>query len=213
MCFPLTSIHKKQIVAVTGLMLVLYIIGHLAGNLFIYGGVEMFNGYANKLKSLGPLLIVIEYALAAVFVIHIVLTACVVYENIKARGGLNRYAVDVPSEKRSLATHIMPYTGAYILVFLIWHLFDFKFITAEGPLGLYGVVIDAFKDPMHSALYIIAMCCLGFHLAHGFQSCFQTMGLNNNRLMPLLKNISVFFGVFVAAAFSSIPIYVMYGLK
>lgn len=211
MCISLTSIHKKQIVATTGVILILFIIGHLAGNLFIFGGPQAFNGYADKLESLGPLLLVVEYVLAAVFFIHIFLTASLVMENIKARGGINRYAVDVPMKKRSLATHIMPYTGSYILVFLIWHLFDFKF--ANDVNGLYALVVNSFKDPMHSFLYIIAMGCLGFHLAHGFQSLFQTLGINDPKLTPFLRKASNLFGVFMAVSFSSIPIYVLFFLK
>src|SRR3989338_1683764 len=88
-----SSIGKKQIVAVTGFLLILYLIIHLAGNCFIFWGPKMFNAYADALHGLRPFLYVVEVALAAVFIIHIYFTYLVVLENLRARGGHARYAV------------------------------------------------------------------------------------------------------------------------
>lgn len=212
----MSSITKKQIVALTGLGLILFVIAHLAGNLFIYGGPVAFNGYADKLEGLGLFLKAAEYGLLLVFLTHIWLTASLVYENIKARRGLKRYAVDKPVGERSLATRLMPYSGTYLLLFIVWHLFDFDFADDTGvrsmiagkSYGLYGVVVNSFANPLHSVLYIIAMCFLGLHLAHGVESTFQTLGLRNP---PAFKKFSRYFAVLVAAAFSSIPVYVLIG--
>ncbi len=220
MCFPLTSICKKQIVAITGLMLVLFIIAHLVGNLFIYGGPSAFNAYAEKLEHLGIVLKVMEYGLLLVFLIHIWFTATVVLENIKARGGLTRYAVDYPSQQRSWATRLMPYSGTYILLYVIWHLFDFTFIDKEGPrsyigdesYGLYGVVVNAFADPLHAVLYVIAMCFLGLHLAHGVESVIQTLGIKNSKHSTAINNFSRCFAILIVIGFSSIPIYISFFL-
>lgn len=201
----------------TGLALVLYIIAHLAGNLFIFAGPDTFNGYAKKLHDLGPLLRVAEYILLAIFVVHIWMTALVVVENIKARGGINnRYAIDKDTGRRSLATRLMPWTGSYLLLFVLWHLMDFTFIDHDGPrsfiggqsFGLYGVVVNAFRDPVHSALYIIAMCFLGFHLAHGVESALQTFGVKDPRWAKTANKISQYFGLLIALGYSSIPVYV-----
>lgn len=210
-----SSIGKKQVVATTGLLLILYIIMHLAGNLLMLGGPELFNWYAAKLRSLGPILKVIELALLSVFVIHIYFTYLVVWENIRARGH-SRYSVDQPVGERSLATRLMPYTGTFLFLFLVWHLLDFTYIDHEGPrclinginFGLYGIVYNSFVQPLHSGLYIMAMGCLGFHLAHGLQSFFQTYGLNSKR-SKMLGYVSGFFGLLVAFGFSLIPIFVL----
>ena len=213
-----SSIGKKQIVAVTGFLLIFYIIIHLAGNCFIFWGPKAFNAYAHKLHSLRPFLYVVEAGLAAVFIIHIYFTYLVVLENIKARGGLKRYAVYQPAGERSLATRLTPYTGTFLFAFVIWHLLDFTFINHEGPrgvmptginLGLYGIVYNAFINPIHSILYILAMGCLGFHLTHGIHSMIQTFGYNHPRYTPMIRYLGVIFGIVIAVGYSLIPIFVM----
>ncbi len=218
MCF--SSIAKKQIVALTGLLLITYVIGHLAGNLMIYGGPELFNYYAAKLKSLGPLLKAIEVLLFCIFLVHIWFTVLVVLENIRAKGGLVRYAVDKPVGKRSLATRIMPYSGIYILLFVVWHIFDFTLIDHEGARsyiagksqGLYGVVVNSFADPLHGMLYILAVCFLGMHLTHGVQSVIQTFGFNSPRYTPKVQVFSRWFALAMVVGYCSIPVYVLFCL-
>ena len=213
-----SSIGRKQIVAVTGLMMILFLIGHLAGNFLIYLGPETFNSYSKHLTDLRPGLYVIEYGLLVVFLIHMWVTALLVWENIQARQGLTRYAVSRSVGERSWATRLMPYTGTYILAFVVWHLIDFTFADHSGAcsmvhgisLGLYGVVWNSFTDPTHSVLYIIAMMCLGLHLSHGVESFVQTFGFNHPRYTPLMKRLSAWFALFVAFGYSSIPIFVLY---
>ena len=211
-----SSIGKKQIVAVTGLLLILFVVGHLAGNLLIYLGPEAFNKYADKLKHLRPGLYLVEVGLLIIFIIHMWLTAVIVIENYQARG--TRYSVSQAVGKRSLATRLMPYTGTTVIVFVIWHLLDFTFVDHSGPLsvladglsyGLYGVVYNAFSDPLHSMFYVIAMFALGLHLSHGIQSFAQTFGFNHPNYTPVVKTVSGGLGFFIAVAFSSIPVYIL----
>ena len=216
-----SSITKKQIVALTGLILIISVILHLAGNLLIYGGPKLFNSYAEKLEGLGLLLRIMEYGLLAVFITHIWFTVQVVLENVKARGGVGRYAIDRPVGNRSLATRIMPWTGAYLLAFVFWHLFDFDFADHGGPrsfinghsYGLYGVVVNSFADPVHSLLYVAAMCFLALHLAHGVESSLQTFGVKNAGCAPAANRFSRYFALLMAVGFSSIPLYVLFVLK
>ncbi len=211
-----SSIGKKQIVAVTGLILVLFVIGHLAGNLFIYGGPQAFNHYAEKLAGLRPALTIVEFGLLFIFLTHIYFTVILVLDNIRARGV--PYTVNQPVGKRSLTTKLMPYTGTYLLAFIIWHLCDFTFtnhhaaeyfINGEDH-GLYGVVYHAFANPWHSAGYIFAMGCLGFHLSHGIQSIFQTRGCNDATVTPLIQNVSNFLGCLIAFGYSTIPLLILF---
>lgn len=213
-----TSVGRKQIVATTGLMLILFIVGHLAGNLLIYLGPDAFNAYAHKMASLRPGLYAVEALLLLIFLIHMFFTALLVLENIKARGN-TRYHTYKPVGQRSLATRLMPYTGSVILIFVIVHLLDFTFIDKTGaesilPDGksyeLYGVVINAFGNPVHGMFYIIAMLCVGLHLHHGVASFIQTFGFNHPTITPLVKRVSHWFALFITVGFSSIPIYCYY---
>jgi len=196
-------------------MLILFVLGHLAGNLLIILGPEAFNKYANKMISLRPGLYVVEYGLGLVFLIHIYFTTLIVYGNIKARD--KNYTVQKNQGKRSLATRLMPWTGTFLIVFLICHLIDFTFSDHHGPLsylpygeslGLYGVVYTTFMDLQLSLFYVIAMCCLGLHLSHGISSFIQTFGFNHPRYTPIVMKIGAVIGFSIAVAYSSIPIYV-----
>jgi len=211
-----SSIARKQTVAITGLILILFVIGHLAGNLFIFGGSTVYNAYAKKLASLRPGLYLIEAILLYVFCVHMYVTALLVLENIQARGS-QRYAVSRDVGERSWATRLMPYTGTFILIFVIWHLLDFTFVDHEGPrsvlpdgqsYGLYGIVYNAFRDPLHSVLYILAMICVGFHLYHGIESFMQTLGFNDPIYASLIKKISQALAVVITVGYSSIPFYI-----
>ena len=211
-----SSIGRKQIVAVTGLLLIGFVIMHLAGNLFIFGGPEAFNGYAKKLASLRPALNYLEAALAAIFVVHLYVTALLVFENFNARG--QRYAVQKSKAQKTWVARLMPYTGTAVFAFVIWHLLDFTFADHEGPrrilcgkdFGLYGIVYNSFKDPLHSLLYILAMIAVGMHLSHGVQSFCQTFGINHPRYTPIILKFSFWFSVLITLGYSSIPIFVFW---
>ncbi len=212
-----SSIGKKQIVAITGLILILFVVAHLAGNLFIYGGPSVYNAYAKKLASLRPFLNIVEAGLLLMFLIHMHVTATLVWNNYHARGS-NRYVVSKPVGDRSIATVLMPYTGAFILAFVIWHLLDFTFVDQHGArsilpdgqsYGVYGIVYNAFMDPLHSTLYILAMISVGMHLSHGISSFFQTFGYNHPKQTVQIEKISNAIGFFVAATYSSMPVYIL----
>ncbi len=213
-----SSIGKKQVVAVTGLMLILFLIAHLAGNLLIYRGPEAINIYSHTLHSFGPLLRVLELGLTAVFAIHIIFTAMVVIENKKARP--IAYAGTPAESKRSLATRIMPYSGTIILFYIIKHLFDFTFVDTTGAegfingqnMGLYGVIVNEFSNLYDVSIYVIAMIAVGFHLVHAIQSVCQTFGWNHPVYTPIVKKISLVLGIIIAVSFAAIPLYVWFAI-
>lgn len=211
-----SSIGKKQVVAVSGLLLIIFVIGHLAGNLLLILGPEAFNWYAEHLASLRPGLYVVEFALGGIFIVHIWLTASLVIENYRARPV--GYRVIKNQGERSLATRLMPYSGTVLFAFIIFHLLDFTFTDHYGDrailpdgvnYGLYGVVYNTFTDPIHSTFYVIAMLALGLHLAHGIESFFQTFGFNHPKYTPIVKNVSNGLGIFIALGFSAVPVFVM----
>ncbi len=209
-----SSVGRKQIVAVSGLLLILFLIAHLAGNLLIFRGPDAINIYSHTLHSFGPIIRIIEFGLAAIFMIHIAFTAMVVIDNKKARpityAGANGYP------ERSLATRLMPYTGTVLLIYIISHLFDFTLANPNGSdafvnglnMGLYGLIVNEFRNPYAVLWYVIAMTSVGFHLVHAVQSLCQTFGWNHPRYTPIVKKISFVFGVGIALSFASIPLYV-----
>jgi len=210
-----SSIAKKQTVAITGFLLILFIILHLGGNLFIYAGPGVFNSYSHKLHSLGPLLLIPRTLLFIIFMIYIFVIHILVIQNIKARGGLKRYAIDQAVGKRTLSERMILWSGIYILVFVVFHIFDFARADQFGPrsfiygksYGLYGIVFNSFKDPVHGILYIAAVWFLGLHLSHGVQSIIQTSGFRP-RWAHVFQKVSDYFALSMVVGYSSIPIYI-----
>lgn len=210
-----SSIAQKQTVALTGLLLIFFIITHLGGNLFIYAGPAVFNSYAHKLHSVGPLLLIPRTVLLVIFLIHILVIHILAIQNIKARGGLKRYAIEQAVGKRTLGERIILWSGLYILVFVIFHILDFAKADQHGPrsflygksYGLYGVVFNSFKDPVHGILYIMAVCFLGLHLSHGVKSIVQTCGIRP-RWAHIFQKCSNYFSWSIVFGYSSIPIFV-----
>ncbi|NQZ70184.1 MAG: succinate dehydrogenase cytochrome b subunit [Lentisphaeria bacterium] len=210
-----SQVGKKQIVAISGLCLILFLVAHLLGNLFLFKGPEAFNGYVAKLKSFGLFLRFAEAGLAFIFIIHIILTIQLVIENKRARG--KAYQQVNYQGKRSLATRIMPLTGLLLLAFVVVHLFDFTFIDHHGPesivngssLGLYGVVWNTYKANFcRVVFYVMAMCAVGFHLGHAIQSVVQTFGFYHQTFTPVIKIVSILIGLVFALGFSALPIYI-----
>lgn len=210
-----SSIAKKQTVAITGFLLIFFIITHLGGNLFIYAGPDVFNSYAHKLHSLGPLLLIPRLILFIIFMTHIFVIHILVIQNIKARGGLKRYAIDQAVGNRTLSERIILWSGIYIFVFIIFHILDFAMADQHGArsfihgksYGLYGLVYNSFINPVHGLLYIIAVCFLGMHLSHGVQSIIQTCGFRP-KWESVIKRLSNYFAVSMVFGYCSIPVYV-----
>ncbi|MCP4641504.1 MAG: succinate dehydrogenase cytochrome b subunit [bacterium] len=214
-----SSIVKKQVVAVTGLMMVGFVVSHLAGNFILFLGPEAFNGYAEKLAAVGPLLWAARFGLIGALPTHICFTVLLTLENRAARG--SRYAVNDDFGSTTFAKKTMIYTGALVLFFVFFHLSDFTFGDKVGEasvvpganggesLGLFGLVWNGFVRIPRSFFYILAVWCVGLHLTHGIQSVCQTIGFNDDRYSPLIVRASVAAGVLVALGFSSIPLYVI----
>ena len=203
----LSSIAKKIGMALTGLLLYGFLVGHMSGNLLLLkgDGGEAFNAYSAFLTS-HPLLIPIEIGLAAGFVLHVVLAIAVSRENARARP--QAYAKLQSVGSRTLASRTMIWSGLVILVFVILHLKTFKY----GDLGegtLYDLVISTFSDRLYVTWYAVAMLILGFHLWHALQSAFQSLGLSARQG---LMRIGTVFCFVVAGGFGLIPLWVFFRL-
>ncbi|EQC43894.1 succinate dehydrogenase cytochrome b subunit [Bacteriovorax sp. Seq25_V] len=207
-----SSVMKKQVMGITGLMLCGFLLSHLAGNCLIYVGSDAFNKYAHALIT-NPLIYVAEFILASIFLTHIGLALKLTIEN-KAARPQNYYIKQKTGRGATFASSTMPYTGIIILAFLVFHLINFKF----GPVytatvggvemrDLYKTVVEYFISPVNVAWYIFCMIALGIHVSHGFWSAFQSIGFNHPKYNCLIKCASKAFGVLVTLGYSALPIF------
>ena len=200
-----SSLGKKLMMAVTGLFFCVFLLLHLAGNLTIYMGKDVFNSYAEHLHSLGPLLTLAEWGLLIFAVIHISTGLFLFYQNFKARP--TRYAVNKRAGGRTIGSATMPYTGVILLLFVIFHLLNFHFVDKTDT-TIFQIVSTAFSKPGYVLIYMFAMIIAAVHVSHGFWSAFQTIGANHPKYMPLLRGLSIVFSLIVGIGFGFLPIYI-----
>ncbi len=211
--FFCSSIGRKQLIALTGLMLCGFLVSHLIGNFLLLVGSDAFNLYAHKLISMGPILYVAEAILTGIFLLHLGLAVKLTMENKAARG--QKYYVKTRTGRgETLLSATMPYTGLVLLAFIISHLIHFKYgayyTTEVGGVvmrDLYRTVIEYFKSPLNTTWYVVAMFAAAMHTAHGFSSAFQSFGLNHPVWMPKIKTLGLAYAVLVAGGFSLISIF------
>lgn len=219
-----SSIGKKIIVALTGLVLVGFLIGHLSGNLLIYVGREAMNDYAEFLHHLlhGAGVWIARIGLLVCFALHIVATICLTRQNRAAREHDYQFQATVQASRSS---RIMIWSGLTILAFVIFHLLhytvrvsydakDFIDTNAAGDerFDVYKMMIVGFSFIPSSIFYLIALTLLCSHLGHGVASIFQTLGLRTERNELLIDRGSQIFAWVIWAGFVSIPVSVMLGL-
>jgi len=207
-----TSTGTKILIALTGLMLIAFLLFHLAGNLLVFAGEKTFNTYSSVLGGNALFVNTFELVLLAIFLVHI-------YKTVR-NFGANREARPVPYHKKeaagspsrkSLGSSTMIVTGSILLLFVVLHLKHFKFGGAhEHPGGLYGLEMETFSNPVMVIFYVISLVIIGFHLSHGFWSAFQSLGLTNGRYTPRLVWLSRVLATLIAGSFIIIPIWAFF---
>ncbi len=207
-----SSIGKKFVMAITGSFLLIFLFVHLIGNITLFFGEEAFNGYVKALEVVKPIIRVIELVLLAAFVFHIYNGFRLWLENKRARP--NDYKINGSSENSSIFSRTMFVSGSIIFIFLVVHLGTFFWrFNVHDPSGLandhqyFQIVNGFFQIWWYVLLYVIAMILLGFHLNHGFQSAFQTFGLNSRKYTPLIQKLGTIYAIIMAVGFASMPIY------
>lgn len=208
-----SSIGKKQILGVSGLLLCLFLVSHLLGNLLILKGAESYNNYCYALMH-NPLILPAEIGLLLLFLSHIGLALRLTIENKLARP--QQYHLKVRTGRgATFASNTMPYTGMLILVFLVVHMIQFRF----GPhykvvygniemRDIYKVVVEVFQNPLMVIYYIFSVMALGLHVSHGLPSAFQSLGFNHPEYTPLLKKLGIVYALIMVVGFSLLPIWV-----
>ena len=198
-----SSVGKKQLMAVSGLLFLLFLAVHLIGNLTIYGGVAAFNAYVEHLHALGPLLMVSEVVMLLALLVHIITGAILFLENRRARPVA--YAVDKSGGGRTFSSQTMPYTGLLILVFVVIHLTGASrfFVARTDTFSLMSAI---FAHKALAAFYMFSMVVVAFHVRHGLWSAFQTVGANHPKYMPFIEKLSLAFALLVGVGFGSLPL-------
>lgn len=223
-----SSIGKKWLVALTGIVLVAYVFGHLAGNLQIFLGPAKINAYAQFLHSLGPILLAVRLFLIACFVLHIVMTIKLVTENRAAKPTPYIFPNSVQSK---VATRTMAISGLIVLSFVIYHLLHFtirstdarfKPITAggkgllHGEYDVYSMIILGFGPSFLGVLcglfYLLGVGLLCLHLSHGFSSLLQTLGVTTKKTLTDLQRAGQVVAALVFLGYASIPFAVWFGI-
>lgn len=207
-----SSIGKKIVMAITGLALCGFLVVHLGGNLLLYVGADAYNNYAHALHAQKLLLPVAEIGLLILFVGHIWLAFSTKSENDAARpiGYAMKQTKQAEGPLAAPASSVMFITGIVVLLFLILHLWDFKFEHFSkniGELSPYVKAQELLRNWLTFVVYILGSLFLGYHVLHGFQSAFQTLGINHPKYTPAIKFLSVVFGIVVALGFASFPLW------
>ncbi len=200
-----TSIGKKIVMAVTGFILIGFIVGHLVGNLQIFSHPDKINEYAHFLQSLGPALWLVRAFLLLTVVLHIGVAIALVLENKAARP--QGYAGQ-KTLKASYASRTMRYSGVIVLAFIIYHILHFTVRITHGSeaypqtllhgevvADVHSMMVLGFQKPLVSVFYLISVGLLSWHISHGLASMFQSLGLRSRAWSSALQKLSVVFAV------------------
>jgi succinate dehydrogenase / fumarate reductase cytochrome b subunit len=209
-----SSIGSKFLIALTGLLLLGFLITHLAGNLLFIAGPDAFNEYSHSLIS-NPLIYAAELGLVAIFLLHIFKTVGLVIGSYSARP--DRYAkrkwakTKNDRSRKSVASSTMIVTGTIVLLFVVTHLMTFKFgpyyETPDGIRDLYRLQLAVFSNPGYVAFYVVAMGVILFHLWHGVSSALQSFGIDSPTWTPRLLLAGRGLAVLLGLGFAILPVY------
>lgn len=202
-----TTVGKKVIMAVSGLILVGFTIGHLLGNLQLYLGPEAINGYAAKLHSMPPLVWGTRLVLLFAVSVHIVSAFSLWSRNKAARGSRYKQRKDLATD---YAARTMYWSGPILLLYIVYHLLHFTILPAH-PGDVYRNVVEGFQVPLIAGVYIVGNLALGFHIFHGIYSAFQTLGANHPRYNNYRRDLAIAICAVITIGNLSFPIAVLAG--
>ncbi|HNC22877.1 MAG TPA: succinate dehydrogenase cytochrome b subunit [Opitutaceae bacterium] len=226
-----SSVGRKFLMAVTGVILIGFVIGHLVGNLQIFQHPDHINGYGAFLHGLGPLLWGARLFLLATAAVHIWAATVLTLENRAARGTAYGVAHTI---RATLSSRFMRWTGVVVLAFLLYHLAHFTIGSAQSAtfkenlphytmtedykvagfpvvhagaevLDVYSMVVRGFQHPLVSLFYLVAVGLLSIHLLHGFDSMFQSLGWRSEKWANGLRRVAIAFCIVYFLANAAIP--------
>lgn len=224
-----SNIFQKWLMAITGILLVGFLLGHLSGNLLVFLGKEDINAYAHGLRTMGHGMVIwiVRLGLLSMFVLHVSSAITLARRNRAARP--QSYAKVTP-RKSTMASRSMVYSGLLLLTYVVYHLahftwgavhtanyagqpgWDYALLDGTVVPDVYRMVVASFQVPLIAVLYILSMIMVGLHLNHAIASAFQTMGVTNQRVVPAIRRIGPLLSFIVAAGFSAVPLAIIAGL-
>jgi succinate dehydrogenase / fumarate reductase cytochrome b subunit len=216
--FLTSSIGKKTVMALTGGFLILFLLEHLYTNVSIYygDGGASFNEASHSMVHM-LLIRIIEVILFLAIILHVAQALILTRDNSKARP--IKYAINGTNQTSSWASRNMGITGSVIFFFIVIHLYNFFVpyrvtgtVGGEGADSVANKVASALGNPVYAALYLISVIFLAIHLSHALYSSLHTLGLDNKKYSPILKNASLGFAIIMGIGFASFPI-LFYGAK
>lgn len=204
-----SSIARKFVMALTGLFLIVFLVTHLSANLLsLAPDPELFNE-ASHFMATNPFIQVMQYVLAAGFLIHIIMGIRLTQQNSGARSV--KYVRNNAAANSSFASRSMIITGVLVLLFLVLHLKDYFWVLKFGDMAPYNsdyeLVVGLFSSPIYTAIYVVAFVLLGIHLSHGFQSAFQSLGARHPKYTPFVKGFGTWYSILVPAGFALVAIW------
>ena len=214
-----STVGRKVLMAVTGLLLVLFITVHLLGNLSVFAGPDGINAYAKHLHDLGPLVWIFRLVMLGLFAIHITFGIQLYLENRNANP--EQYAVQ-KTLVTTFSAKTMVFTGLIILVFLIYHLLHFTVQVTNPAISashlpldaamrpdVFSMVVLSFQKVFISVVYIIAMIALLLHLSHGISSWVQTLGWSTGPSQDKVRPFGKFLAIVYGLAYIAIPLFIL----
>lgn len=203
-----TSVGRKILMSLSGLFLITFIVVHLGVNLLsLSSNPDLFNE-ASHFMATNPVIFVMQFVLAFGFIFHIVMGIYLTKKNNAARP--IKYAYNKPGESSSFSSRSMIITGMLVLLFLILHMKGFFYTikcTDMGDKTDYDLLVETFGMWQYTVVYVVSFILLGIHLNHGFQSAFQSIGINHKKYTPWIKMAGVAYCILVTVGFSAIALF------
>ncbi|HUM47559.1 MAG TPA: succinate dehydrogenase cytochrome b subunit [Chitinophagales bacterium] len=211
-----STLGRKYVMSITGLFLCSFLIIHLTGNLLtlVPDGGLTFNAFTHFMEN--TLLInIMEYVLFAGFIFHIIQALVITIKNQKTRPV--KYAVSAGNQNSRWYSRNMGVLGTIIFIFLVIHMRNFFYelrfneesfgTDANGNVDLYKVVVVTFAMLPYALLYFVAMFAMGYHLWHGFQSAFRSLGIMHKNYTPAIEALGKFYTIVITGGFMFLPVY------
>jgi len=202
-----SSVGKKAVMAVTGIIMVAYLITHVLANLLVFQGPEKINSYSRFLHGTGGALWAARLVLFAAVVLHVAAAVQLTARRQAARPV--GYAAGRESQVSSFAARTIRWGGVLILVFLVYHILHFTLGTVHGSFVAgdpYHNVVAGFSNPLVVVFYELALAAVGLHLYHGIWSSGRSLGLSSPSPYPLRRQLALTLSLLVWAGFAIIPI-------
>ncbi len=214
-----SSVFKKVVMAVSGIIMVLFLIAHMVGNLHVFQGAKSFNDYSEFLRTVGEpalpfrtLLTIIEIVLTVSVVAHMWAAISLWRQAKRARP---QAYVTKKSVAQTYASRTMRWGGVIIGLFIVYHILDLTF-GAANPAGTrstpYQRLVASFENPFATTVYVITLLLLGMHLRHGVWSATQTLGQSNRRRERTVNVFATAFAVLLIGGYLVVPAAVVFGL-